>query len=270
MPEPSRSGSTDRIAGRPTRTAATRRAALLGLVATMGVFLVVEALPATAQPDRTTPRETTTTIDRSTGDRSTSTTTRPSSSTTSEPDEETTTTAPPTTSATTTSEVPPPTAEQTGDEPEADDSTGSGGSLMLVLGILLGASAGAAIGWFAGRGAPGAGSGSTQPAPAPVGAPATPEPVADQRATLVAACIAAVDLAQNEGVREQLTRALESAGVTRLEVDGETFDPNRHHAVDRLHTHDPAQHNTVITDRAGWLDGNQILRLPDVIVYRTD
>jgi hypothetical protein len=150
-----------------------------------------------------------------------------------------------------------------------DDDEGSSGALPLVLGILLGISAGAAAGWFAARRA---GAADVAPAAglAAAGAPGGGGDVAQQRAGLVGAAIAAIDLAQNEGLREQLTRALEQAGVRQLSVDGETFDAARHHAVDRLQTHDPSQHNTVITDRPGWIDNNQVLRLPDVIVYRAE
>ena len=230
--------------------------------------------PTTAggQPDRTTPGDgsTSTTEDRTTPTSrgGTTTTDEAPTRTTEEPERTTTTDEATTTSeeSTTTSEdLEPATTSSSGD----DDGEGGAGPLMLVLGVLLGASAGAAFGWFAGRQAPGAS--SAQPASgAGAALVAGNADAVAQRATLVGAAIAAIDLAQNEGLREQLTRALEQAGVRRIAPDGETFDPARHHAVDRLPTHDPAQHNTVITDRPGWVDGGQVLRIPDVIVYRTD
>jgi len=229
--------------------------ALAAAAAVVAVLALLTAGPALAGgPDRTTPREsTTTTADRETG------TTEDDEPTTTE-DDEPTTTEPETTEPETTEPEPAATSGDT------DDDSGSGGPLMLVLGVLLGGAAGAAIGWFAGRQAPGAG------APGPVAPPPVPatDAAAAQRATLVTAAIAAIDLAQNEGLREQLTRALEQAGVTQVAPDGVPFDPQQHHAVDRLPTHDPAQHNTVMTDRAGWVDGGRVLRLPDVIVYRNE
>lgn len=156
-------------------------------------------------------------------------------------------------------------------DPDAEEDSGDGGTsgaLMLALGLLLGATAGVAAGWFAGRQSVTKGNppppGAVVPAP---GAVASADP---SRLTLVNALIAAIDLTANDGLREQLERALASAGVVPIVVDGEPFDPERHHAVDRLATHDASQHNTVLTDRPGWRDGNQILRNPDVIVYRQD
>ena len=199
------------------------------------------------QPDRTTPSSTSTTEDEP--ERTTTTEDdEPERTTTTEDEPEPTTTEEPEPETTTTSDEDP--APATTSSSDDDDSEGGAGPLMLVLGVLLGASAGAAIGWFAGRQAPGA-SGATGTGAAVAGAPPAGADAAAQRATLVAAAIAAIDLAQNEGLREQLTRALEEAGVVRIAPDGEPFDANLHHAVDRLSTHDPAQHNTVLTDRPG-------------------
>ena len=53
--------------------------------------------------------------------------------------------------------------------------------------------------------------------------------------------------------------------------DGEPFDPERHRAVGRVATKEPALHNRVAkTQRPGYRDREGMLALPHVLVFRQD
>ncbi|GIH24547.1 hypothetical protein Aph01nite_28570 [Acrocarpospora phusangensis] len=68
-----------------------------------------------------------------------------------------------------------------------------------------------------------------------------------------------------------LGAALAEAGVSEVRPDGEPFDGELHEAVDTAPTEDPDAHGTIAeTVRAGYLDGDQVLRVPQVVVYRQD
>lgn len=138
---------------------------------------------------------------------------------------------------------------------------------MLVLGVLLGR--GRRRGHRVVRRPPGTLRRRSRPGGAAAGVPAS-DAAAAERATLVTAAIAATTWPRTRvcGAAHPSPRAgWRHPGCARY---GAPFDPQHHHAVDRLPTHDPAQHNTVMTDRPGWVDGGRVLRLPDVIVYRNE
>ena len=73
----------------------------------------------------------------------------------------------------------------------------------------------------------------------------------------------------NPGLWKAANRRLEEVGVTVYLPDGETFDSSRHNAVGYQETSLPVNHLTVAsTERTGYLDRGEVLRVPDVIVYR--
>ncbi|GIH70120.1 nucleotide exchange factor GrpE [Sphaerimonospora thailandensis] len=70
---------------------------------------------------------------------------------------------------------------------------------------------------------------------------------------------------------EQLCAALESVGVLEVRVDGQRFDARVHEAVDLSPTADPGLHDIVArTTRCGYVDGDRVLRVPRVVVYRLE
>lgn len=74
---------------------------------------------------------------------------------------------------------------------------------------------------------------------------------------------------RNPGLWRAANRRLEEVGVTAYLPDGEVFDSSRHNAVGHQETPLPVNHLTVAsTERAGYLDRGEVLRVPDVIVYR--
>jgi hypothetical protein len=117
---------------------------------------------------------------------------------------------------------------------------------------------------------------ASTPSPATAETPTAPTDVqgtAQQavldRSALVRAVIDLRDVVQSEAVREQLGEALERVGIAEVRVDGQPFDPHRHHAVDRTGTSDAFQHNVVaVTERPGYRDRGVELRAPEVVVYR--
>ena len=50
-----------------------------------------------------------------------------------------------------------------------------------------------------------------------------------------------------EGIHTQLTRLVESYGVTATGAEGEQFDPHNHEAIGTTPVTDKAQHDTVMT-----------------------
>ncbi len=95
--------------------------------------------------------------------------------------------------------------------------------------------------------------------------------VFDQRSKLIKTCISVYDLMTSEAQREQLRMTLEEVGLTVVEVrSGDRFDPDTQKAIDTVVTSDPRLNNTVAeTERPGYKDGDKVLRLPEVLVYRT-
>lgn len=119
---------------------------------------------------------------------------------------------------------------------------------------------GLVTGWFLGRVARKS-SHSTRPGDKPM-------PGA-QRTILRDTMIEVRDLVTIEAVRGRILEALQRAGIEEISPDGQTFDPTKHHAIDRVPTTNPTDHNRVaFTERPGYRDGNVLVRPPDVGVYR--
>jgi hypothetical protein len=105
----------------------------------------------------------------------------------------------------------------------------------------------------------------------PVSADRPARQLEQDRRTLLEACIAVSEQASSGMLREIVDDALVEAGVERIEATGERFDPDRHEAVGRLATDDPELDGIVgATQRAGYRDGAEIIRHPEVLVYRHD
>jgi hypothetical protein len=95
--------------------------------------------------------------------------------------------------------------------------------------------------------------------------------VVGERDRLVAACIETLDIATTDAIREVVGRALRDVRVEPVFADGETFDGNRHNAVDVAPTSEELMHNRVSeTERPGYTDHGVLIRPPDVVVYRKD
>jgi hypothetical protein len=101
--------------------------------------------------------------------------------------------------------------------------------------------------------------------------------VTEQRRLLVDACIGLADLVRgnNEALWERITDALAAVDVTTVVPDSHAFDTAQHDAVDRQPAPnpdpdpDPSLHLTIAsTDMAGYRDGAEWLRRPQVVVYR--
>ncbi|GAA0377846.1 hypothetical protein Acor_43800 [Acrocarpospora corrugata] len=93
------------------------------------------------------------------------------------------------------------------------------------------------------------------------------------RAALALACARFRDQLgeRSPDLAELLGAALAAAGISEVRPDGEPFDGERHEAVDTAPTDDPDAHDTIAeTVRAGYLDGAEVLRVPQVVVYRRD
>lgn len=194
------------------------------------------------------------------------------------------------------------TIAETPEVPVANGSSGSDGlGTPAVLGIALaalvaGGVGGAALGRrgsVAGPGAPAAPTPvrfppmgtPTAPAGPPV-APVAPVPVvapvaapaadeldgddAEERRELVRALVEVGDLVTSDALRTHVAERLEAAGVLPVLVaPGTRFDPTAHRGVQAQEAPSPEQDGTVAScDRAGWSDRGELLRPPEVVVYR--
>ena len=92
------------------------------------------------------------------------------------------------------------------------------------------------------------------------------------RGRLALALITCLDsLEEDEEAAAEARTALLESGFVPLGAEGERFDRMRHRAQGRVPTEDPGLEWKVATcARAGWLDGERVLRLADVWVYRLD
>lgn len=104
-----------------------------------------------------------------------------------------------------------------------------------------------------------------------VGPPALPADggrAANERDRLVQVLVELGDQLDSVALRSWVTQALDEVGVTTVLADGQRFDPARHQAVDQVATTDPAAVGVVAqTVRAGYVDRERLLRLPQVVVY---
>ncbi len=115
-----------------------------------------------------------------------------------------------------------------------------------------------------------------RPLPAPATVMAPPAPVvapdtrsADERARLVQVLVEVGDQLDSQALAAWVGQALAEVGVTEVVVDGERFDPARHHALEHVVTENPAYDGLVArTARRGYVDRGRVIRLPQVLVYR--
>lgn len=109
-------------------------------------------------------------------------------------------------------------------------------------------------------------------APAPLYAPGTQMPMPgqpDRSSGLVAALVELSDRVSSGALRAEIFASLARAGVRVLEpAQGDVFDANRMRGVGSAVAPDPSWIGRVAaTERAGFLDGSALLRLPEVLVY---
>ncbi|GAA4255938.1 nucleotide exchange factor GrpE [Dactylosporangium darangshiense] len=94
-----------------------------------------------------------------------------------------------------------------------------------------------------------------------------------ERDLLVAAMIDIGDRLRDRdpALWKRLNRHLGEVGVECVIVDGQPYDERLHDAVGREPTADPDLQKTVAsTERAGYVDRGRVLRLPEVMVFRTE
>jgi molecular chaperone GrpE (heat shock protein) len=95
------------------------------------------------------------------------------------------------------------------------------------------------------------------------------EEIAAQRKALVAQCIDLADQIGSELLVARIRETLESVGVRTIEADGDPVDYRRHVSVDATPTPDRDQDGTVAeTARVGYCDGEEVIRQPEVVIYR--
>jgi hypothetical protein len=115
------------------------------------------------------------------------------------------------------------------------------------------------------------------PQSAPAVASVVPAAVAAVPATdsrideLALACLHLADSVSSPVLQADIDRALRTAGYRPLDPTGQPFDPSVHEAVERRRTTDARTHNVVAaTYRSGWYGHGQLLRSPEVAVYRLE
>lgn len=147
----------------------------------------------------------------------------------------------------------------------------------LVVGVVLGrllsrrtpASAPASPGGvFAAPGAPFVGPPPSGPPVAPPTSPA-PAPAPDRSAGLVHALVDLGDRVPSQALRAEIAAALGRAGVRAVEIEaGRPFDAATMRGVGNQPAPDPSWVGRVAsTERPGFVDGAQVIRPPDVVVY---
>jgi len=67
-------------------------------------------------------------------------------------------------------------------------------------------------------------------------------------------------------VAEQLQNALGRFGLTPLDAEGETFDPNKHEAISHLPSADVPEDKVILQLRRGYMFGDKLLRAAQVTV----
>ncbi|WP_051751401.1 nucleotide exchange factor GrpE [Streptosporangium amethystogenes] len=91
------------------------------------------------------------------------------------------------------------------------------------------------------------------------------------REALVGACVGYRDQLAERHPRlaGTLLEALNRAGVQEIVADGQRFDPRLHEAFGTAPADSPELHDVVAeTVRRGYADGGQVIRVPQVVVYR--
>ena len=111
--------------------------------------------------------------------------------------------------------------------------------------------------------------GAMAPIPPADGAAAA---VSGDRRRLVQELISVRDQVSSEALRGSIGAALAEVGVLEQSVPaGTLFDPQLHKGVDRVATDDPGLDRTVSeTERPGYVDRGELVRLPEVVVRRMD
>jgi molecular chaperone GrpE (heat shock protein) len=94
--------------------------------------------------------------------------------------------------------------------------------------------------------------------------------VVEHRRLLVAELIDLRDRVGSDALRDEIAARLRDVGVEELSVtQGEMFDASRHRGVDTVPVGDPGWNQRVAsTERPGYSDAGQVLRPPEVTVYR--
>jgi hypothetical protein len=88
------------------------------------------------------------------------------------------------------------------------------------------------------------------------------------RRCLVRLCLDLHDATERPALRERIARTLADAGVTAIVPLGDVFDPDHDEAVTTVVTDDPSLFGRVASvERAGFRDGDQLLRPAEVAVY---
>jgi hypothetical protein len=91
------------------------------------------------------------------------------------------------------------------------------------------------------------------------------------REALVEACIAYRDqiAERHPQLAGTLLEGLNRAGIREIVADGRRFDPRLHEAFGTEPTDQPDLHDTVAeTVKHGYADGDRVIRVPQVAVYR--
>lgn len=164
-------------------------------------------------------------------------------------------------------------------EPSAPGAPPDSPSILLpvVAAALVGAGIGTACGFMVSRRGSRAGSVGAATVTTPPAAPArAPEPrrhfppedglVGD----LIEGLIASYDLSTTDGQRVRVLAALRRANVTCLQPSaGEEFDPSLHLALDSQEATSRGRPGQIArTERPGWKRGEELLRHPEVVVWR--
>jgi hypothetical protein len=154
--------------------------------------------------------------------------------------------------------------------------------LVALAALVVGVVAGTAVTFWRTRRSPRRYEPDVPRPPAPVASPSPLPARADppvlataqaERARLVEACAELADRLRDHqpGLFTVLSRDLKAVGITIQVPDGEYFSADRHNPVGIEKTSDPGDNMRVAaTTRLGYLDHGVAVRVPDVIVYRSD
>ena len=89
------------------------------------------------------------------------------------------------------------------------------------------------------------------------------------REALIDACINVLDYLDDPALAAKLIKALDKAGVSRLEPLGEPFDPELHEGVGWLSTSEPDLHRHIAqVAQPGYQDRSRLIRAAQVRLYQ--